>query len=196
MASEFDNLAAIREELETARRQRDSLLPVHEEEQKRQKLDRKTKRLRALKQIVPTYFATLGCQLWEQELERLGTLKADSEERLDAEAAEENACQKRVDDLKEAYLQLGGGIVAQLEETITKQNIEVSRVQKYASDYRRLLATFELETEITLLETRIAELSRQIEKASPEKVGALGEEYARIEQDLHQRLGEWSEIAA
>jgi ATP-binding cassette subfamily F protein 3 len=54
----------------------------------------------------------------------------------------------------------------------------------------------ELETEITLLETRVVELTRQLETAPPDKVGALGEEYARVEQDLHARLDEWSEIAA
>jgi ATP-binding cassette subfamily F protein 3 len=54
----------------------------------------------------------------------------------------------------------------------------------------------ELETEITLLETRIVELSRQIEAAPPARVGALGEEYTRVERDLHRRLNEWAEIAA
>ena len=54
----------------------------------------------------------------------------------------------------------------------------------------------EIETEITLLETRLADLSRQIVKAPTDKVGALGQEYTRVEQDLHRRLDEWSEIAA
>jgi ATP-binding cassette subfamily F protein 3 len=54
----------------------------------------------------------------------------------------------------------------------------------------------ELETEITLLETRVAELSRQIETAAPGKVGELGEEYIRVEQELHRRLDEWSKMAA
>jgi len=63
-------------------------------------------------------------------------------------------------------------------------------------DRRRQKRAAELETEITLLETRIAELSRQIDSAPPDKVGALGEEYTRVEHDLHQRLNEWAEIAA
>ncbi len=61
---------------------------------------------------------------------------------------------------------------------------------------RRQKRAAELETEITLLETRIAELSRQIQAAAPEAVGALGEEYTRVERDLHRRLDEWEEIAA
>jgi len=62
-------------------------------------------------------------------------------------------------------------------------------------DRRRQKRAAELETEITLLETRIAELSRQIESAPPDKVGALGKEYTRVERDLHLRLDEWSEVA-
>jgi ATP-binding cassette subfamily F protein 3 len=53
----------------------------------------------------------------------------------------------------------------------------------------------ELETEITVLETRIAELSRQIDKAPPDKVGSLGEEFTRVERDLHRRLDEWAAIS-
>jgi uncharacterized protein YPO0396 len=161
VAAEFDNLAAIREELEAARRQRDSLLPVQEEEQKRQKLDRKTFRLKTLKQIVPTYFASLGCQLWQQEIERLRLSKAESEKRLKTESAEEDDCEKRVDDLKESYLRLGGGIVAQLEETIAKQNIEVGRVKKFANDYRNLLSKFQLQADFT--STGFHETKKQLE---------------------------------
>ena len=73
-----------------------------------------------------------------------------------------------------------------------------AREAKVAQDEerRRQKRAAELETEITLLETRIAELTHQIETAPPDKVGALGEEYTRAEHDLHRRLEEWSEIAA
>jgi ATP-binding cassette subfamily F protein 3 len=80
-----------------------------------------------------------------------------------------------------------------IKGTVTK-----TRVAKAAQEgeRKRQKRAAELETEITLLETRIAELTRQIERAPPDKVGALGEEYTRVEQDLHRRLDEWSEIAA
>ncbi len=73
-----------------------------------------------------------------------------------------------------------------------------ARAAKTAQDdeRKRQKRAAELETEITLLETRIVELTRQLETAPPDKVGALGEEYARVEHDLHRRLDEWAEIAA
>ncbi len=79
-----------------------------------------------------------------------------------------------------------------------KGAVTKARTAKAAQDEdrRRQKRAAELETEITLLETRMAELSRQIESAPPDKVGALGEEYTRVEQDLHRRLNEWTEIAA
>ena len=73
-----------------------------------------------------------------------------------------------------------------------------ARAAKTAQDdeRKRQKRAAELETEITLLETRIVELTRQLETAPPDKVGSLGEEYARAEHDLHRRLDEWAEIAA
>ncbi|HKZ86204.1 MAG TPA: ABC-F family ATP-binding cassette domain-containing protein [Anaerolineae bacterium] len=72
-----------------------------------------------------------------------------------------------------------------------------ARAAKAAQDEerKRQKRVAELETEITVLETRIADLSHQIEKAPPDKVGPLGEEYTRVEQDLHRRLDEWAVIS-
>ena len=86
---------------------------------------------------------------------------------------------------------------ARKEGKVTKGAVSKTRAAKASQDEarRRQKRIAELETEITLLETRLADLSRQIETASPGKVGALGEEYTRIEQDLHHRLDEWAEIA-
>ncbi|HLF25545.1 MAG TPA: ABC-F family ATP-binding cassette domain-containing protein [Anaerolineae bacterium] len=78
------------------------------------------------------------------------------------------------------------GAITKVREAKAAQDEERKRQKRAA----------ELETAITLLETRIAELTRQIETAAPDKIGALGEEYTRVEHALHQRLNEWAEIAA
>ncbi|MCA9225651.1 MAG: hypothetical protein KDA47_08560, partial [Planctomycetales bacterium] len=201
VAAEFDNLAAIREELETARRQHDALLPVRDEEQKRQKQARKTDELKTLKEIVPTYFALLGCRLWDHELDRLRRSLEESERLLVTESAAEADCQSHVDDLKEIYLQLGGGIVAQLEETIVKQEVEVRRIRKSAEDYRRVLATFGLAAELTQegfhsTQCEIADKRQSLanDRTEPEtktlaalaKVKSLGEELAVVESDVRK----------
>jgi ATP-binding cassette subfamily F protein 3 len=54
----------------------------------------------------------------------------------------------------------------------------------------------ELEAAISQLETRITELSHQLEHAKPDQVAALGTEYTKAEQQMQTLIDEWAEIAA
>jgi ATP-binding cassette, subfamily F, member 3 len=53
----------------------------------------------------------------------------------------------------------------------------------------------ELEAAIAEHETRLSELTRQIETARPDKVAALGSEYARLEREMQALVDEWAEAA-
>ena len=57
----------------------------------------------------------------------------------------------------------------------------------------------EMETNIAALEARLQELSRELEVAGVSgavaRVHELGSEYAEVEQQLHERIAEWSETA-
>jgi ATP-binding cassette, subfamily F, member 3 len=53
----------------------------------------------------------------------------------------------------------------------------------------------ELEAAIAEHETRLSNLTRQLETAKPDKVAALGSEYARIEQAMQELIDEWTEVA-
>ena len=53
----------------------------------------------------------------------------------------------------------------------------------------------ELEAAIAEHETRLSELTRQIETAKPDKVAALGNEYARLEHEMQALVDEWTEVA-
>ena len=201
VAAEFDNLAAIHAELETARKQRDALMPIEEEEKKRQKLGRKTERLRTLQRIVPTWFAIQGCRLWKQHVEQLGSQLAKSEADLQAEKQAERACQLRVDQFRESYLRLGGGIVAQLEETIGLQKQNVEERRKHASVYQQLTESLQLNTELTIvafnenqskLKNKREQLSHRRESKQTETLGvmsqarSLQEQLDKINNDLRK----------
>ena len=54
----------------------------------------------------------------------------------------------------------------------------------------------ELEAAIAEHETRLSELTRQLETAKPDKVAALGSEYTRLEQAMQALVDEWAEVAA
>jgi len=53
----------------------------------------------------------------------------------------------------------------------------------------------ELEAAIADHETRLSELSRQLETAKPDKVAALGSEYTHLEQEMQALVDEWTEVA-
>ncbi len=53
----------------------------------------------------------------------------------------------------------------------------------------------ELEAAIAEHETRLSELTRQIETAKPDKVAALGSEYTRVEREMQALVDEWAEVA-
>ena len=53
----------------------------------------------------------------------------------------------------------------------------------------------ELEAAIAEHETRLSELTRQLETAKPDKVAALGSEYTRLEQAMQALVDEWAEVA-
>ncbi len=54
----------------------------------------------------------------------------------------------------------------------------------------------ELETAIGELETRLTELSHQLEHAGPDVVAALGTEYTTAERQMQALIDEWAQIAA
>jgi ATP-binding cassette subfamily F protein 3 len=54
----------------------------------------------------------------------------------------------------------------------------------------------ELEAAIGELETRLTELSHQLEHARPDQVAALGTDYNRAEQQMQALIDEWAQIAA
>ncbi len=66
-------------------------------------------------------------------------------------------------------------------------------VDKSAKQRQRRIA--ELEAAIAEHETRLSDLTRQIETARPDRVAALGNEYARLEQEMQALVEEWSEVA-
>jgi len=73
VANEFDDLAAIHSELETARKQHQSLLPIAETYKKHQGATNELDQQLLLKDILPIWFAQTGYELWssrKQDLER------------------------------------------------------------------------------------------------------------------------------
>lgn len=163
VASEFDNLAAIHAELETARRQQESLVPVDEEYQRLLKAQHKAEQLHRLRQMLPVWFAIIAQRKWKDEAERIHRECEALESRLNCERAEEKRLQSQVDTLQERYLELGGNVIDELERTIAALQQIVHQKTKYASEYCRIVRLFELSDELspTVLQQNQSVLGQQ-----------------------------------
>ncbi len=149
VAAEFENLAAIHAELETARRQQQSLVPVQETHEKLLKQRAKTGQTQTLKRIVEVWFAIAGESRWTQTLEKLADERDAIESQLRKDGEEQVACQVRADTLKERYLELGGNVIGELENTIDALKGRVAERQKHANDYRQMVKAFGLTDDIS-----------------------------------------------
>lgn len=149
VANEFNNLAAIHGELETARQQQESLLPIDEENRKLQKARKEEERLRTLKRIVPIWFAVVGREKWSQVMRQLAGDCDKSQAELIERQAKAAASESRVNALRERYLKLGGNVIGELENTIKIQTERVQEKLKHANDYRRMAQRLGLNDEIS-----------------------------------------------
>ena len=149
VAAEFENLAAIHTELELARKQRDSLVPVAEEYESLQRSRAKTSEYRLLNRTLPAWFARLAEQKWGENADKLEQHICAIKLELDKLAAKEGELRLYVDMLREKYLMLGGNVIGELENTIAIQTRLRNEKRLNADQYHQLIRRFELAEELT-----------------------------------------------
>ncbi len=149
VAGEFHNLAEIHAELETARRQQESLQPIADESRKLDKARQRLERERTLKRILPVWFALTGEKRWAAVVADLAKLREESLARVERLQSEEKACDDRVATLQEQYLKLGGDAIRSLEQTIAMQRERVTERRSHAEDYRKATAALGLDAELS-----------------------------------------------
>jgi uncharacterized protein YPO0396 len=148
VAAEFDNLSDIHAELQLAQRQQDSLIPVQEEYERLLKSQRKTQKLQVLKRILPIWFARIAHQKWGEESSKLQAMIEQSQKALAELEHQAASARSMVDTLRERYLELGGNIIGELENTIAAQRKLVEERTKQACVYQQMVARFELSEQL------------------------------------------------
>lgn len=201
VARQFDDLAAIHAELETARLQRDALQPVASTWETRQQVLESLTRQRALQTALPIWYAGHAHRLWTQQL-------ADVEEKLRGCASRESevteaikAAESQATALRDIYLQAGGASIEQLRELIAKSEQIVQERARYAADYRRIAERLALDSTLTV-DALLAnqhhakekhhaqvELCAQLSKAAWE-AGAAEQARRKEQAELRQQLAE------
>ena len=143
VASEFDNLDGIHAELQTARRQQQTLIPVKSAFEKLEKSRQKTKKIKALKRILPIWFAIIGERVWLDVIEAIEKDRESAQHELKASAERHKDVLAQVETLREQYLKLGGNVVGDLENSINALTERVNDRKRYVEDYLRMIRQFD-----------------------------------------------------
>lgn len=121
VVAEFDDLAGIRAELETARRQQASLAPLVKLDERHRALTAERAEQEQATALVGRWFARAGVRLWgnravelEADLARLDAERATLQGRIERDEA-------AVDELHATYLRAGGADLDQLAASIATQ---------------------------------------------------------------------------
>jgi uncharacterized protein YPO0396 len=150
VASEFDDLAEIHSELVTARKQKESLLPIGLEHNRHQTLLQEQQLKQQLLSSLPIWYAHHGNELWKFRCVKLQKLIEELEQKGSQFVSEITASASHRDNLQSLYLQVGGHNIEQLQELINSLASMLIERKKYAKDYQNLTARLHLNTQISV----------------------------------------------
>lgn len=189
VANEFDDLTAIHSELETARRQEQSLIPISQTHEKFLQSQAQLDLHQTLITMIPTWYAMAGHLGWNQRAqtleEKIGRLKAqigEQNERIENLQQTQNT-------LKDIYLKAGGAGIEQLNEQIATQEKLVKQRLTAAEQYRILTGKLGLDDTLnhdTLYQNQQqaqrldTELKQQLETEETQLLAIAGELSAKL----------------
>lgn len=140
VASSFDDLTEIHEELLIARKQQASLEPIKTTWEQCQSNALKLKELTLIDDSIPTWFAQKGYDLWRAQCELLEETHAACHAQVETVDAEFEAEKSRREQLNQTYLQLGGADIETLKKLIADIGRRLETRKQSADQYERLLA--------------------------------------------------------
>ncbi len=180
VAAEFDDLAAIHAELETARRQQQSLAPIEPLARDHHQCQEELARLQRLQQILPIHYALHGQRLWGEELGDLEQAIAGHDARIAELTQQQQQRRREADTLKTLYLQAGGTSIEQLKELIDKQRQQLEQRRLAAGQYTTLCANLSLDDSLS------AEALQANQRQVTERQEALGQAQQALEEQQLQ----------
>lgn len=154
VADEFDTLAGIRQELETAKQQRDSLLPIAAGWVELEKHQGERNVLIDLKTILPTWFAQQAAARWRLR-ESEFNLRINNLEVTETDLASSvTQAQKEEGDAYAAYLDAGGGDIERLRSQIDTQKSLVASRERAAREYQAAATALGMDTTLSAVSMR------------------------------------------
>ncbi|WP_226858201.1 ATP-binding protein [Diaphorobacter aerolatus] len=179
VATDFDELTSIHAELETARHQHLSLLPLREQDRRYVEQGERLQAMQNQQEALPAWFAEQGQALWgiridelQARLATLGGHISTAESMVESARQEEELCFA-------SYQKTGGSDIQMLERLIGIAKNTLATREQRERDYRRIIQSLSLVAPDVLNAEVLAEQQRRAE--------ALGEEMAQQLKD-HETL--------
>ncbi len=147
---EFDELKGIHSELQIAREQQQSLLPIFDLQRRRLKLNKTLEGLDYQQQILPRWFAFQTQQLWSKRAE---TKRIDIEQFFEQIRISDNLLvqqQSLVDTYYQSYQQLGGTNIEDLKRQIEEHQSRLTLLNQNVKDYQQLCDILSLDAALKL----------------------------------------------
>jgi uncharacterized protein YPO0396 len=181
VANSFDDLTEIHTELEIARRQQRSLLPIAEGWEKYQTHEKELLEKENLKQILPVWFAEQAHRLWKLEADRLEAALQQAEEAKSALELQVQSQRKEADTRRQVYLNAGGASIEHLEELIEEWRKTRDKRAVHAGQYQQLVQNLGLPDQINaeILAANQQETQIRLSELEDEIVVAKNEAFNR-----------------
>jgi len=187
VAAEFDDLASIHAELETARKQQQSLLPIETEYDRYRKNSESLQEQQTLYSVLPKWFASHAYHLWQtqeknatQEVEQCQQVAITLNEKM-------TQATKQTDQYHEIYLKLGGASIDELEQQIEQQQKILNTCKVCVTDYRQLTVKLNMDSQLNAAslaknQQQARQLKEEQQKEFSEKQQLAWEKGASLQQ--------------
>lgn len=149
VVEQFDTLAATHQELQTARKQRDALLPIEAGSRELEKHRAELAQLQALKRILPIWFAQQAAGRWRARLverEAQRDARQSAERDLTARIEQE---QRGATEAHATYLKAGGANIESLRSQIRTQELLVASRGRAAENYQQTAAALGMDVTLS-----------------------------------------------
>ena len=148
VTAEFDELKGIHNELEVARSQQQSLLPIEKTFAKYQAVEQKLSGLIEIQDLLSRWYAHFAYQLWSQQAGLKQTEIKQLQSAVNLTEAEHSQQQIVVDDYYQRYQQLGGASIENLKHQLEEQQQLLSVLRQNVRDYQQLCRSLELSVDV------------------------------------------------
>ncbi|MFW2178322.1 MULTISPECIES: ATP-binding protein [unclassified Moraxella] len=152
IVKQFDTLTQIRHDLETAKKQQKSLLPLMGLQATWQKLHQQAEQYQKIIDYLPFWYAFFAVGLWQQKIDNLKVTYKSVQYDVSQTQQQFEQLNQQYHVLLDRYNQTGGASLSLLQQQIAKQELVNNQLQKHWQHYLQLVQALQFEPATTPLQ--------------------------------------------